>query len=90
MPAFYQSTQMRWSSSPKKGVYGTRTRVEVKNGTGVKINEQLNSKGHTLKRKRQTLKRKEIRNVLSGKFIPGFWDNCTLGLCARGKTRKLK
>ena len=90
MPSFYESTQMKWSSSPNHGVYGTRTHVKVENGHGVKINEQLNKHGKTIKRKRQTLKKNEIRNVLKGKFMPGFWDNCKLGICGGRKTRKQK
>ena len=88
---FYSSSQMQWSSSPEDGkVHGTRNSVTIRNGKGFKVKESLNAKGKILQRKKQTLKKKEIQNILHGDFMPGFWKNCALGNCAvrRNKTRK--
>ena len=82
---YYKSETYNYSSTPKDGaVHGTRNLVEIKNGKGTKTLESLNASGAVLKRKRVTLKRKEIKNVLGGKFMPGFWKNC----CAAAASRK--
>lgn len=80
---------MQWSSSPKTGkVHGTRNSVTVKNGKGYKIKEALNAQGKVIQRKKQTLKKKEIQNIVRGNFMPGFWKNCALGKCDTALTRK--
>lgn len=74
---FYHSETMSWSSTPKKGKFGQRNSVTIKNGKGKKIVETLNQSGKTLKTVKKTLKKNEIRNVLKGRFMKGFWNNCS-------------
>jgi hypothetical protein len=75
---FYHSETMTWSSNPKKGQeFGKRNSVTIKNGKGKKIVETLNKSGKTLKTVKKTLKKSEIQNVLKGRFMKGFWNNCS-------------
>lgn len=84
MKSFYKSETMSWSSSPKKGkTHGVRNVVTVKNGRGTKTSMNLGANGKVLRRKTVKLSRNESKNVLGGKFMPGFWKNCTVGTCAR-------
>jgi hypothetical protein len=91
---YYKSETYNYSSKPKDGngaVHGTRNLVEIKNGKGTKTVESLNASGAVLKRKRVTLKQKEIKNVLGGKFMPGFWRNCAVpGKCATAAARNTR
>jgi len=78
---FYHSETMTWSSTPKKGKFGQRNSVTIKNGKGKKIVETLNQSGETLKTVKKTLKKSEVRNVLKGRFMKGFWNNCSTPGC---------
>lgn len=80
---YYHSESTSWSSSPKNSnQFGKRNIVTIENGKGTKIAETLNRSGKTLKTVKKTLKRKEVDEVLKGKFISGFWNNCAIpGAC---------
>jgi hypothetical protein len=85
----YHSETVSWSSvkNKKDKAYGKRNIVTIKNGKGTKIVETLNSKGKTLKRVKKTLKKDEIANITKGKFMKGFWSNCSMpghAVCTRG------
>jgi hypothetical protein len=84
---YYKSVTTNWSSDPSDGEYGKRTEVVIKNGKGYKLNAQLNKRGKTKKQVKKNLSRKEIASVIDGKFVPGFWGNCTHknknGTCSR-------
>lgn len=90
MPTFYHSVTTNWSSEPSEsGVYGKRTEVTVKNGSGYKINAQLNKRGKTKKQMKKQLTKQEIASITKGQFIPGFWSNCNHGKCSlRLRNRK--
>jgi hypothetical protein len=78
MPVLYTSETLNWSSDPKTGnPHGSRNIVKIVNGKGEKIKEILNDKGHVTKHHTQTLKRKEISNIVNGQFVPGLW----FGMC---------
>jgi hypothetical protein len=70
---------MSWSSKPEKGKqYGKRNSVTIKNGKGVKVVEALNKNGKPLKTVKKILKKKEVENVVAGRFVKGFWNNCSI------------
>jgi hypothetical protein len=84
MPSFYHSESVQWTSSPKKGKsHGKRNSVTIKNGKGTKKVEVLNAKGALAHGKTVKLSKKEVRNVLKGNFMPGFWQNCATGNCLK-------
>ena len=88
---FYHSESMSWSSDPKKGnKFGTRNVVTIKNGKGFKVAQTLNHNGNPLKTVRKTLKKKEVKNVLKGQFIKGFWTNCSIPGSLCGQVSPLK
>lgn len=85
MPVLYTSETMNWSSDPKTGKpHGSRNIVKIVNGKGEKIKEILNDQGHVTKHHTQTLKRKEIKNIVNGQFVPGLW----FGMCTPRATLK--
>jgi len=69
---------MSWSSTPKGKQYGKRNTVTIKNGKGVKLVEELNKTGKPTKRVKKTLKKQEVENVVAGRFVKGFWNNCSI------------
>ena len=78
MPVLYTSETLNWSSDPKTGKpHGSRNIVKIVNGKGQKSKEILNEKGHVTKHHTQTLKRKEIKTIMNGQFVPGLW----FGMC---------
>jgi hypothetical protein len=86
MKTFYHSESVSWSSNPAKGKpHGRRNTVTIKNGKGVKQAITLNAAGNPVRRKTVKLSRNEARNVLKGKFMPGFWANCKTGKCLQSK-----
>jgi hypothetical protein len=83
MKTFYHSESISWSSNPAKGKpHGRRNIVTIKNGKGVKQSILLNASGKSLRRKTVKLSHNEARNIINGKFMPGFWNNCKMGKCA--------
>ena len=84
MPSFYHSESVQWTSSPGKGKsHGRRNSVTIKNGKGVKKVQALNAKGAPVKGKTVKLSKKEVRNVMKGTFMPGFWRNCSTKNCKK-------
>lgn len=84
MPVFYHSVTTKWSSTPAaagKGAgadtYGKRTEVVIKNGKGYKLNARLDRRGKTQKQVKTPLSKSEMDAITKGRFIPGFWSNCT-------------
>lgn len=89
MPMFYHSVTTKWSSEPSvSGDYGKRMEVNIKNGSGYKVNAMLNKRGKTKKQVKKRLSASEISSIMKGQFIPGFWKNCTNGSCDHIATRK--
>jgi HSP90 family molecular chaperone len=72
MKTYYHSESANWSS---KG-HGKRNVVTIKNGKGTKTVMSLNKAGKPVNKKTVKLSRKEIKNILEKKFMPGFWSNC--------------
>ena len=83
MPQYYHSETVSWSSKSKGKSHGRRNVVTIKNGRGTKTLSNLDKHGKPLKTKTRKLSAREAKNVLEGKFMPGFWKNCTVGTCAR-------
>lgn len=82
MKSFYQSETVSYVSNPAKGKpYGRRNVVTIKNGRGTKTSMKLGANGKILRRKTMKLSRSEAKNVLGGKFMHGFWKNCSAGDC---------
>ena len=44
----------------------------------MKTKEILNARGNVIQRNAKSLTQNEIKSVLQGEFIPGFWRNCTM------------
>lgn len=80
--AYYESFTTNWSSDPKhkkdKNVYGTQNHVIIKNNIGKKTSSFLNASGKVTREKTRKLNKKEVKQIKTNKFIPGFWKNCTL------------
>jgi len=88
MKSFYMSETVTWTSNPKKGKpHGKRNVVTIKNGKGTKTAATINASGKPITRKTVKLSKKEVRNTLSGTFMPGFWRNCPTGDCGRDEKR---
>lgn len=60
--------------------------VSIKNGKGYKVREVLNTKGKVQNRTRKVLNSKEIRHIMTGKFVPGLWAGCVQA--SRKKSRR--
>jgi Cft2 family RNA processing exonuclease len=76
---FYESYTTNWSSEANKDkIYGKKNHVIIKNNIGKKTSSVLNASGKIVRHKTRKLNKKEIKKILKGKFIPGFWKNCTL------------
>lgn len=87
---FYESVTTNWSSSPKNGkVHGTRNIVTIKNNKGTKTKVSMNKSGKVVEKKTIKLNKKEINNIVNGKFVPGLWNNCTLKSCRRSRMRNM-
>ena len=64
--------------------------VSVKNGKGFKLREMISRRGKTIKRMRKPLTNKEIKNIMTGNFVPGLWTNCLpdCGAASHKKSRR--
>ena len=88
---YYKSETYNYSSKPKHGaVHGTHNIVEIKHGKGMKTKEALDASGKVIERRRSTLKKSEIKEVLGGRFVPGFWKNCAFKTCDNAAARKTR
>lgn len=82
MPVFYKSETTNWTSKPGQGKpHGSRNIVEIKNGKGIKIKEVLTETGNVKHHHKHTLKNKEIKHILKGKFLPGLWSDVIIPVC---------
>ena len=82
MKSFYHSETIQYSSNPQKGKpHGTRNIVTLKNGRGSKTSMNLGPRGKVISSKTVKLNRNEAKNIVSGKFMRGFWKNCVLENC---------
>jgi hypothetical protein len=78
MKSYYSET-LKYTSKPQKGKpYGTRNIVSIKNGVGSKNTIKIDKNGKVLNKKTVKLSKKEANNILKGKFMPGFWNNCNI------------
>ncbi len=60
---------------------GRRNIVTIRNGKGQKRVEKLGPGGEVLEVQNKPLSFPERKQILSGKFVPGLWRNCKLGIC---------
>lgn len=70
----YTSTHTTFTSHPAPGTpHGVRTTVSLKNGTGTKKIESLNSRGKTIKSKRAAIHNKHFDEIKNGNYVSGLW-----------------
>lgn len=70
----------------QKGKPITLNLVSIKNGKGYKVHETFSKEGKSLKKRRKTLKAKEINHIMNRRFVPGLWDDCRV-LQSRKKSK---
>ena len=76
----YQNTEVKMQMGGKKIV----RKVSIKNGKGYKSVTKYH-KGKKTGTFRKTIDKAHIELIKMGKFIPGFFLDCS---CTKGKTRK--
>lgn len=62
---FFQAVTTKWSSVPKGKVYGTRKIINIKNGKGYQIDDNLNMTGETIRRRKRTIKGKALKRHIT-------------------------
>lgn len=79
MHQYFSSTERYSFKNGRK--QGSKNVVSIKNGKGFKQVDVLGPNGKVLNTTRKKLTREEIGKIVEGRFLPGFWRNCTQKNC---------
>ena len=79
MHQYFSSTERYSFKNGQKR--GSKNVVSIKNGKGFKQVDVLGPNGKVLNTTRKKLTQDEIGRIVEGRFLPGFWRNCSQKNC---------